>query len=134
MRRGRCSYSPRKHSDGGLRDSQLLPRHPNAMRISACMMVKDEERLLARVASPELSRHLTDCHLRQGTKILTSAQVAGIEGNARGAVQAVKLEDGETIACDADGTLDLLRHGQLRARLRARPLTRDVSGDRAHFF
>ncbi|HEY1511206.1 MAG TPA: FAD-dependent oxidoreductase [Solirubrobacteraceae bacterium] len=63
-------------------------------------VIEREERLLARVASPELSRHLTDYHLRQGTKLLTSAQVAGIEGNARGAVHAVKLEDGQTIACD----------------------------------
>jgi 3-phenylpropionate/trans-cinnamate dioxygenase ferredoxin reductase subunit len=63
-------------------------------------VIEREQRLLARVASPELSQHLTDYHLRQGTKVLTSAQVAGIEGNARGAVQAVKLEDGEAIACD----------------------------------
>jgi 3-phenylpropionate/trans-cinnamate dioxygenase ferredoxin reductase component len=63
-------------------------------------VIEREERLLARVASPELSRHLTDYHLRKGTKILTSAQVAGIVGNARGAVQAVELEDGQTIACD----------------------------------
>ena len=63
-------------------------------------VIEREERLLARVASPELSRHLTDYHLRQGTKILTSAQVAGIVGNGRGAVQAVELGDGQTIPCD----------------------------------
>jgi 3-phenylpropionate/trans-cinnamate dioxygenase ferredoxin reductase subunit len=63
-------------------------------------VIEREERLLARVASPELSQHLTDYHLRRGTKFLTSAQVAGIVGNARGAVQAVELEDGQTIACD----------------------------------
>jgi 3-phenylpropionate/trans-cinnamate dioxygenase ferredoxin reductase subunit len=63
-------------------------------------VIEREERLLARVASPALSRHLTDHHLREGTKLLTSAQVAGFEGNARGAVQSVSLQDGETLPCD----------------------------------
>src|ERR1700760_147139 len=46
-------------------------------------VLEREERLLARVASNELSRHLTDYHLNAGTKIMTSAQVNGFQAGAR---------------------------------------------------
>ncbi|MEA2620369.1 MAG: 3-phenylpropionate/trans-cinnamate dioxygenase ferredoxin reductase component [Chloroflexota bacterium] len=63
-------------------------------------VIEREERLLARVASPELSRHLSECHTGEGTRILTSARVSGLESGPRGQVVAVTLEDGETIPCD----------------------------------
>jgi 3-phenylpropionate/trans-cinnamate dioxygenase ferredoxin reductase subunit len=63
-------------------------------------VLEREERLLARVASAELSRHLTDYHLNAGTKIMTSAQVDGFEAGARRSVGSVLLGDGRSIACD----------------------------------
>jgi 3-phenylpropionate/trans-cinnamate dioxygenase ferredoxin reductase component len=63
-------------------------------------VLEREERLLARVASNELSRHLTDYHLNAGTKIMTSAQVSGFEAGARRSVASVSLGDGRAIACD----------------------------------
>jgi 3-phenylpropionate/trans-cinnamate dioxygenase ferredoxin reductase subunit len=63
-------------------------------------VIEREERLLARVASVQLSRHLSDCHTREGTRILTSARVSGLKSGSRGQVAAVMLEDGRTIPCD----------------------------------
>jgi 3-phenylpropionate/trans-cinnamate dioxygenase ferredoxin reductase component len=63
-------------------------------------VIEREERLLARVASEELSRHLTAYHEAQGTLILTSAQVTGLEPGARRLVGAVVLADGRTVPCD----------------------------------
>jgi 3-phenylpropionate/trans-cinnamate dioxygenase ferredoxin reductase component len=63
-------------------------------------VIEREERLLARVASQELSSHLNDQHASRGTQILTSAQVTALEGNVRGLVTSVALEDGRVIECD----------------------------------
>jgi 3-phenylpropionate/trans-cinnamate dioxygenase ferredoxin reductase subunit len=66
----------------------------------AVTVIEREDRLLARVASPELSSFLTDYHLARGTAVITSAEVAALEPDARGLVRAVTLADGRTIACD----------------------------------
>lgn len=59
-----------------------------------------EERLVARVASAEVSRFLADKHRAQGTEILTSAQVSSLERGERRTVRAVKLDDGRMVECD----------------------------------
>lgn len=64
-------------------------------------VVEREERLLARVASPELSRAVEELHLRQGTDILTSAQVTALQPGDNGAVGSILLEDGRVLSCDA---------------------------------
>ncbi len=63
-------------------------------------VIEREERLLARVASEQLSRHLTAYHEAQGTLILTSAQVTGLEPGVRRLVGSVVLADGRKVACD----------------------------------
>jgi 3-phenylpropionate/trans-cinnamate dioxygenase ferredoxin reductase subunit len=63
-------------------------------------VIEREERLLARVASPELSRYLTRYHLNAGTRIMTSAQVSGFEAGPRRSVAAVRLADGRSLACE----------------------------------
>jgi 3-phenylpropionate/trans-cinnamate dioxygenase ferredoxin reductase subunit len=63
-------------------------------------VIEREERLLARVASPELSRYLTDYHASRGTAILTEAQVSALEPGVGGLVASVLLGDGREVACD----------------------------------
>lgn len=63
-------------------------------------VIEREERLLARVASPELSRYLTDYHVSQGTKVLTGVQVTALEPGPRGMVRGVQLADGQSVDCD----------------------------------
>lgn len=62
-------------------------------------VLEREERVLARVASPELSEILTAHHVAQGTEILTSADVTSFIGED-GRVTAVVLADGREIPCD----------------------------------
>jgi 3-phenylpropionate/trans-cinnamate dioxygenase ferredoxin reductase subunit len=64
-------------------------------------VIEREDRLLARVASPELSRFLTGYHSERGTKILTSAGVSALRpgGNQR-IVGSVVLDDGREIESD----------------------------------
>ncbi|MCK8671474.1 NAD(P)/FAD-dependent oxidoreductase [Rhodococcus sp. NPDC003382] len=62
-------------------------------------VIEREERVLARVASPELSAALTRFHRDRGTRILTGAEVREITGTA-GRVGGVTLADGTDIACD----------------------------------
>jgi 3-phenylpropionate/trans-cinnamate dioxygenase ferredoxin reductase subunit len=59
-----------------------------------------EERLLARVASEGLSQFMTDYHLREGTKLYTSARVTALEPMRGRRVGSVVLDDGRTIPCD----------------------------------
>ncbi|MCW2786669.1 MAG: ferredoxin reductase [Marmoricola sp.] len=66
-------------------------------------VIEREDRVLARVASPELAAWLDRHHREQGTEILTAAQVAGFLDRGDGSVGAVALEDGRELACD--GTL-----------------------------
>lgn len=62
-------------------------------------VIEREDRVLARVASPELSAALTEFHRDRGTHILTGAEVREITGTA-GRVGGVTLADGTDIACD----------------------------------
>lgn len=62
-------------------------------------VLEREDRVLARVASPELSEILTAHHVAQGTEVLTSADVAAFRGED-GHVRAVVLADGREIPCD----------------------------------
>ncbi|WP_026912694.1 NAD(P)/FAD-dependent oxidoreductase [Patulibacter minatonensis] len=63
-------------------------------------VLEREDRVLARVASPELSEILTGHHVAQGTEVLTSADVTGFAGDDDGHVRAVVLGDGREIPCD----------------------------------
>lgn len=62
-------------------------------------VLEREDRVLARVASPELSAILTGHHEAQGTEVLTSADVSAFRGED-GRVAAVVLADGREIPCD----------------------------------
>jgi 3-phenylpropionate/trans-cinnamate dioxygenase ferredoxin reductase subunit len=63
-------------------------------------VIEREERLLARVASPELSAYLTDYHLSRGARIIVSTEVTRLQAGARGKVGAVVLANGSTVSCD----------------------------------
>jgi 3-phenylpropionate/trans-cinnamate dioxygenase ferredoxin reductase component len=62
-------------------------------------IVEREHRVLARVASPELSGILASYHRERGTMIITGAQVRRLTGGA-GQVRAVVLGDGTALPCD----------------------------------
>ena len=64
-------------------------------------VIERETRLLARVASPELSRFYERVHRAKGVEILLGANVAALDGEAGGVVTGVRLADGRRIACDA---------------------------------
>jgi 3-phenylpropionate/trans-cinnamate dioxygenase ferredoxin reductase subunit len=62
-------------------------------------VIEREDRVLARVASPELSSVLTAFHRDRGTRIITGAEVREISGTD-GRVNGVALGDGTEIPCD----------------------------------
>jgi 3-phenylpropionate/trans-cinnamate dioxygenase ferredoxin reductase subunit len=62
-------------------------------------IVEREHRVLARVASPELSGILASYHRKRGTTIITGAEVRRLTGGA-GQVRAVVLSDGTVLPCD----------------------------------
>ncbi|MET8427943.1 FAD-dependent oxidoreductase [Nocardia sp. NPDC004860] len=62
-------------------------------------VVEREDRILARVASRELSRRLTDYHVARGTRVVTNFDVAGFE-TTDGDITSVLSGDGTAIACD----------------------------------
>ena len=62
-------------------------------------IVEREQRVLARVASAELSDSLTAYHRNRGTKIVTAAEVRRLTGRG-GEVRAVVLGDGTVLPCD----------------------------------
>lgn len=64
-------------------------------------VLEREERILARVASPELSRLLTVHHTGHGVRIHTGASVREVRADATGAVESVILGDGSAIECQA---------------------------------
>ncbi|MBY8857314.1 FAD-dependent oxidoreductase [Nocardia sp. CA2R105] len=72
-----------------------------AARARGCevTVVEREERVLARVASPELSRILTDSHRARGTRILTGTDVGAVLGDGL-RVRGIRLADGTEIDCD----------------------------------
>ncbi|MEV4418387.1 FAD-dependent oxidoreductase [Patulibacter sp. NPDC049589] len=63
-------------------------------------VLEREDRVLARVASPELSSILGAHHERHGTVVETGADVASFAGDEHGAVRAVVLADGREVPCD----------------------------------
>jgi 3-phenylpropionate/trans-cinnamate dioxygenase ferredoxin reductase component len=64
------------------------------------LILEREDRVLARVASPELAAWLTEHHREQGTQIITDADVAGFEDRGDGSIGAVLLSDGRRFECD----------------------------------
>ena len=62
-------------------------------------VVEREANLLDRVAAPEIGRVVGDLHARHGTRVMTGADVAAIEGEGR--VSGVRLADGTVLAADA---------------------------------
>lgn len=63
------------------------------------VVIEREDRVLARVACPPLSRFFHDYHAGQGVCIETGAAVEAFTGEGR--VSAVRLGDGREIACSA---------------------------------
>ncbi|MGQ4600937.1 FAD-dependent oxidoreductase [Nocardia sp. R6R-6] len=72
-----------------------------AARAHGCSVtvIEREDRVLARVASPELSRILTEFHTARGTRIIAGAEVAELLG-AAGRIRGVRLTDTTEIDCD----------------------------------
>ncbi|WP_067905126.1 NAD(P)/FAD-dependent oxidoreductase [Nocardia vaccinii] len=72
-----------------------------AARARGCevTVIEREKRILARVASPELSRILTESHRARGTHIITGADAGEVLGRD-GRVRGVRLGDGSEIECD----------------------------------
>jgi 3-phenylpropionate/trans-cinnamate dioxygenase ferredoxin reductase subunit len=65
------------------------------------VVIERENRVLARVACPELSGFYQDRHRAEGVDFRLSAEVAGFEAGADGRVVAVRLADGERMPCTA---------------------------------
>lgn len=63
------------------------------------VVIEAMDRLLARVATPELSEFVRQAHEKRGVDILLDSQVAEITG-LFGAAKGVKLADGRKIECD----------------------------------
>lgn len=64
-------------------------------------VIEREQRLLQRVASPELSAALTTIHRDRGVNIMVNASLDEILESPDGSVSAVTLEDGTRHVCDA---------------------------------
>ncbi|MCU1482560.1 MAG: Ferredoxin--NAD(+) reductase [Subtercola sp.] len=64
------------------------------------IVLEREARILARVASEQLSTIMTSLHRDRGTQIRTNVQIAGLRGH-NGSVVAVQLADGSEIACSS---------------------------------
>lgn len=73
-----------------------------AARAKGCdvVILEREDRVLARVASEELSSILTEFHRARGTRILTEVMVSEICGKADSSVESLRLADGTEISCD----------------------------------
>jgi 3-phenylpropionate/trans-cinnamate dioxygenase ferredoxin reductase component len=63
------------------------------------VVIERESRVLARVASPQLSEFLQRRHASSGVRIMLNASVDSFEG-ADGHVAAVRLSDGSSVPCD----------------------------------
>ena len=63
-------------------------------------VIEREDRVLARVASRELSGFVAGVHRERGTEILTEASVAELVADQEGAVSSVVLQDGRRVPCD----------------------------------
>ncbi|SUE28891.1 ferredoxin reductase [Nocardia farcinica] len=62
-------------------------------------VIEREERILARVASAELSRRLSDAHRERGAAIMTGAQVAAVR-SVGGRACGIELTDGRIVTAD----------------------------------
>ncbi|MDQ4112060.1 MAG: FAD-dependent oxidoreductase [Actinomycetota bacterium] len=62
-------------------------------------VLEREARILGRVASSRLASVIHECHVRSGTRILTSAAVEAMEAAEDGRVGSVRLADGDQIGC-----------------------------------
>lgn len=60
-------------------------------------VVEAADRVLARVTDPVMSEFYQRIHAEEGVSILTGTGVAGLEGNAEGAVSGVALSDGRIL-------------------------------------
>ncbi len=63
-------------------------------------ILERESRLLARIASPELSAYFQDLHRSNGVTLELNAGVAALEGD-QGRIMGVRLSDGRVFPCDA---------------------------------
>lgn len=63
-------------------------------------VIERESRLLARVASREISSFFHDCHVRHGVRFELCTAVTGFEGRD-GRLTGICLGDGRTLDCDA---------------------------------
>lgn len=63
-------------------------------------VLEREDRILARVASIELSKMLTQYHQERGTNIVVNSDVDGFVSGQGGKVKSVKLSDGGELPCD----------------------------------
>lgn len=64
-------------------------------------VLEREARLLARIASPQLSEFFAVYHAGYGVDVLTQAHVQSFEAGRDGRVCAVRLADDTSLACDA---------------------------------
>ncbi|MFN3339396.1 MAG: NAD(P)/FAD-dependent oxidoreductase [Dietzia sp.] len=64
------------------------------------VLVEAVDRLLARVAAPELGRFYLDAHTRRGVDVRLGTGVSAIETDESGNARAVVLADGESIPAD----------------------------------
>lgn len=65
------------------------------------VVIEREARVLARVASHELSDFFTGYHRGRGVEFRLGREVAALESDGSGSVNGVRLDDGETLACNA---------------------------------
>jgi 3-phenylpropionate/trans-cinnamate dioxygenase ferredoxin reductase subunit len=65
------------------------------------VVFEQQGRLLARVASPELSNYFEQLHREHGVQIVTGAQVRRLVSLDGASVQALELADGRAFDCDA---------------------------------
>lgn len=73
----------------------------SALTLGADVVVLEREpRVLARVASPEMSAFFSRLHAGRGVDLRTDAQFAGFE-TRDGAITGVRLADGAILPCDA---------------------------------
>ena len=64
-------------------------------------VIEVQERLLARVATPEVSQYFKELHETNGVKILHSTQVESIECDSKGEACAIKLGGDAAVECES---------------------------------
>lgn len=79
----------------GLEAAAVLAKQGHAVTI-----VEMQDRLLARVAGPEVSAFYLDAHRGHGVDVRLGARITALEGDAAGQVRAVQLADGARIEAE----------------------------------